>query len=315
MTRGIADGLETVDVTLPPGWASHGSFFAQYFLWQVIKRIAKRFQKRPCVLLSSPAYAPLAGKLRKDFSLISYTADDYRSYKGWGGNSVVEKELRIQTIADLAVFVSEALRNRAVKEFALSRKQTLVSANATEPRFSDRRALMPAELVGRPGPIVGILGGISDRLDLDVVARVASSPLIGTFLVAGPISEGLVDRFPVFRNKNVVISGYIPHSEMHRYAQAMDAALILYAKTDLNYFCSPMRLYDHLATGVPIFASESCNQINISDFANVIVRPSEMIPAELDLAIKTGLPLKSTSPDHYYWESRASQLLAAISSI
>ena len=203
-------------------------------------------------------------------------------------------------------------RDRAIAEFGLSPDDALVCPNATEHRFAQRDISLPAGLRDKAGPIVGMLGGLSERLDLDLIARVTASPSVGTFLVAGPADEGIVQRFPVFQSKKFVVTGHLPHSKMHEYALAMDIALIPYAKSQFNHFCSPMRLFDHLATGVPIFASEGCEQIEKSIFANLHVAPADEIVDLMELFLKQGLPPRRAAPDDCFWNNRADFLLKAL---
>lgn len=306
------DGLDVVQVTLPPGWASTTALIGQHILQRVIKRVATRFEAPPYVVLSSPAYAHLAPHLAESFPIVSYTADDYREYLGWGGDLVKYKEQRIHALADLSVFVSSALCDRAIAEFGLSRGRTLICPNATESRFAQHDLPMPEELKNQPGPIVGVLGGLSERLDLDLVAQIAAIPSIGTFLVVGPVPDGILVRYPVLRNSNVIITGSLPHSDMHRYALAMDAGLIPYARTQLNYCCSPMRLFDHLATGVPIFAVAGCHQIDNITFKNVVVAEGDAIVGQIELALRQGLGPRQPAPEGCLWDSRAKLFLDAI---
>src|SRR5438874_2110997 len=77
-------------------------------------------------------------------------------------------------------FVSEALRDRAVKEYAIDPARGSVSMNATGEEFlapvSDLeidRLLSRFRKLTRP--IAGVIGGISDRLDFDLIEKVAES--------------------------------------------------------------------------------------------------------------------------------------------
>lgn len=309
------DGLDVVEVTLPRGWASTTAFIGQRILHRVVKRVAAQLEGTPYVVLSSPAYAPIAASLAENFPIVSYTADDYRGYSGWGGDRVKENERRIHALASLSVFVSSALRDRAINEFGLMRARTLVCPNATEARFAQRDVPMPEELRDRPRPIVGVLGGLSERLDLDLVAQVAALPSVGTFLVAGPVDETILDLYPVLRNSSVVITGRLPHSDMHRYALTMDAGLIPYARTQLNYCCSPMRLFDHTVTGVSIFAAAGCHQIDNGTFDNVVVAEGHVIAGKLELALRQGLGMRQFAPEGYFWDDRAKLLIDALERI
>jgi len=260
----------------------------------------------------SPSYAPLAVLLAGRFPLISYTADDYRSYAGWGWSSILNRERALYRCSDLSFFVSETLRDRAVEEFGLDYNRTAVSPNATEPRFAERGSETPYALKGRTAPIVGVLGGLSDRLDLDALAQAVASPAIPTFLVAGPVSTDILRRYPIFCTEKVVISGHIPHEEMHLYAATMDVAVIPYERTELNRHCSPIRFYDHLATGVPIIALEGCDQIDRSVERGVTVVRREDFVSAIEAVIAKGLSSPRQPPPDCFWQSRARMAVTAI---
>ena len=310
----VSQGLKQVMINLPRGWASSSAFIGQRILHRHVRKEAHSMGGKPLIVLTSPVYAPLAERISGEFPIISYTSDDYRSYSGWGGNSVVTKERRINLLAELSVFVSETLRERAIREFGLGRARTLLSPNATERRFADHvPANILAGLAGRSRPVVGVLGALTNRLNIEVLAAVAASPKVGTFLVAGPASDDLLKQYEIFRSPKCIIAGQIDHSNMHLYAQALDVALIAYARTQLNYHCSPLRLYDHLATGVPIVALAGCHQIDHSryDAVQIVGDDQFLIKVEELLA---GPILKSYNPpSDCFWDARALVLREAFS--
>lgn len=302
----------TIRVTLPRGWASGVAFLWQRILARLIWRLASSMPSPPVVVLTSPAYAPLAKLLEGRCPIVSYTADDYRSYEGWGGSAIVAKEQAIYERSALSLFVSEALRDRATQQFGLQPERTAISPNATEPRFAYRARDRLLVFDGRAAPIVGILGGLSDRLDLEAIASAISCPAIGTFLVAGPVDQDILARYPAFGNDKVLITGRLPHSEMHLYAAAMDLAIIPYARSNLNYYCSPMRLYDHLAAGAPIIALEGCDQIDKSAHPSVNIVRREDLVTTIETAISCGLGPRHEAPPDCFWQSRVKRAVAAI---
>ncbi|MEM7766162.1 MAG: hypothetical protein AAF253_01580 [Pseudomonadota bacterium] len=298
-----------VSVGLPPGWASRTAGISQALLARRVEAPAKRFGGA-VIILSSPAYAPLAERLSGRFPIVSYLADDYRSYTGWTDSA--RREKRLMDRATMRVFVSEALRARAVAEHGYPRETTFVSPNATERRFGPEGAgaERPVGLETLPRPILGVLGGVSTRLDLETIGRIAALPTVGTLLVAGPVDQALLDEQPWLRGPGVHITGRLPHDEMHRYAHAMDAALIPYAETPLNFHCSPMRLYDHLATGVPIYALPACGQIRSAPADGIVVGNADQLVAEISRELSVLRYHRQTA--EYLWISRAEGLVGAL---
>lgn len=305
-------GAMMFKATLPRGWASSTSFLGQRILAWILARNADGWFTPPVVILTSPVYAPLLQMLPDNVPIVSYTSDDYRSYEGWGGIHVVQKEREICRRSVLSVFVSETLRQRAIEEFDLDRKRTLVSPNATERRFAERGYSRPTVLEGRATPVVGVLGALSSRLDLEALAGVVASPAVATFLVAGPADPKALKRYPVFCSEKVIITGNVPHEEMHLFASAIDVALIPYARSELNLHCSPMRLYDHLASGVPIVALEGCDQIDRCASPSLSVVQCGKFSAAVEKVISSGLNARNEVVPDLFWHSRAELIVAAI---
>lgn len=295
---------------LPRGWASSLARPAQALMARRIRRAA-RLLHDPVVILPSPAYAPLSSYLR-DMSLVYYGADDYGSYAGWP--RALDRERALLMRCDLGVFVSDSLAERAVAELGLPRERAFVSPNATERRFADSATPIPGAVRTLPRPIVGVLGALSARLDLVVLESVAVLPELGTLLIAGPLAPGL-ERLEWLSGPKVHVTGLLPHSEMHAYARAIDAALIPYGPGPLNYHCSPMRLWDHLATGVPIFALDTCDQIVRQGGERVNVMSASDLPQRIADVLKNSMPKRKKSPDDIFWGARAEKILSRMKTI
>ncbi|MEJ6012152.1 hypothetical protein [Novosphingobium aquae] len=298
-----------VSISLPRGWASSTAFIGQSFLHRFIRRAAEACDAKPVLFLTSPAYAPLASRIFGELPIVSYTADDYRSYVGWGGTAIAGKERQIHQRSELSVFVSDTLRERAVREFGIDPARTFVSPNATERHFAakDRYEPLPI-LAGRPRPLVGVLGALTERLNLASLAEVVSNETVGTFLVAGPASASVLEQYPVFRSAKVVVAGQIDHSRMHEYAKALDLAIIPYARNELNWHCSPMRLYDHLASGVPIISIRGCDQVDRCNHEGVHIVDESGLKAKVEELVARGLQRSDTSPPECFWDQRAKAL-------
>ena len=161
-------------------------------------------------------------------------------------------------------FVSEALRDRAVKEYAIDPARGSVSMNATDEEFlapvSDLeidRLLSRFSKLTRP--IAGVIGGINDRLDFDLIGKVAESDAVGSVLLVGRIAAGFQDaRLDILRrNPKCVFTGEQTRDALRVCLQAV----IPFRSCNFNAMCSPMRLFDHLAAGRPIVATNACPQV------------------------------------------------------
>jgi glycosyltransferase involved in cell wall biosynthesis len=318
-TRRHAGEAIFVSATLLRGWSSKTAFLGQRQLAAMIVRAARGLGGSPAVILTSPKYRLLARLLAGRFPLVCYCADDYREYEGWDGRRMAEAEAEIAGRVQLSVFVSVALRERALKEHGISERAALTSPNATEPRFlaSRPRAASGGMPFPMKRPVLGVLGGLTRRLDLALVRRAAEIDTVGTLLIAGYADEDVRRQEGwISGNPKVHVTGLLPHDVMHRYARAMDAALIPYRPTAFNRFCSPMRLYDHLASGVPIIATDACDQINRLGVDTLAVAPAPELPEIARAVLRNPPPDESRRPTEVpgglLWSDRAERLAAAI---
>jgi hypothetical protein len=135
-------------------------------------------------------------------------------------------------------------------------------------------------------PVAGVIGGINERLDFDLLLKVADLADVGTLLLVGPVAKpndpGVV---ALLRHPRVLAVGNQPHESLPAWQQALDVALIPYRESEFNRFCSPLRLFDHLAAARPIVATAACPQIG--EFANWVAIAND--PFEFLEAVNSAL--------------------------
>lgn len=273
-------------VTLPPGWAGATAVVAMPLLRYRLHQTARaRGTPLQAIVLTTPHYLELARREAGQNAIIYYCSDDYRSYDQWDAARMERDEATLCRLATLSIFVSEALRQRAVTEYGLDVTKTRVSPNATEPRFASIPQ-PPKSLAELPRPIFGTAGMISNRIDLAFLNAVAADPRVGSLALIGPVDLELegdptLDRLRT--NSKVHFFGAQMHADMPSFMAAFDVAVIPYAATRFNYFCSPMRLYDHLAIGQPIIATTHCDQIAGRD--DVLTGGISEIPSLISAAL------------------------------
>ena len=180
------DGAMTVlPAMLPPGWASRTAWVGQRLLWRRIHRHARSIDREiNALVVTSPHYLPLLDLIPPDLKTIYYASDDYHSYEGW--DHVLDQERTLMDRVDHAFFVSEGLMERACDAYGIPAHKASVSMNATEARFcqTDDRypAAPPCGELQRP--IAGVVGGINDRLDFELLLKCADMERLGTLPVS-----------------------------------------------------------------------------------------------------------------------------------
>jgi hypothetical protein len=118
-----------------------------------------------------------------------------------------------------------------------------------------RRALdpstpIPADVAGLKRPIVGVVGGLDNRIDTVLLRRVAQAYPDSSIVLVGP------DGLPTDQNTaalkampNVVFVGKKPLDALPGYVKALDVALIPYELREDTLPIYPLKLHEYLAGG------------------------------------------------------------------
>ena len=306
--------LRRLPIMLPPGWASSTAAVSQRFLSLRILLAAGSPRTRVCVVLTSPAYVVLARVLKGKACLIYYCADDYRSYVNWGGSRVAELESELVQICEHSFFVSDALRERAISEYGLRPERTSTSMNATETRFLDEDwENSPISTTG--GATVGVIGWVNERIDISLLEKICTLEEVRSLILVGPIAPSVqAEADKLRKNPKCRIQGLVAHDQLHNWTRQFDIAVIPFSTVPLNHYCSPMRLFDHMASGVPIIATPACDQIKRFDDAVTIASGDAFVEAVRQKALgaqRVRANVEKVAQDHL-WDHRAGAIASVI---
>ena len=106
-----------------------------------------------------------------------------------------------------------------------------------------------------PKPRIGYSGTINDRLDYEILERIAGAhPEWSLIFVGDPypwtMDTPLLKRLTTY--PNVYFPGKFPFVEMPAILKGMDVCLLPYITDERGRFRSPLKLYEYLATGKPV---------------------------------------------------------------
>jgi len=117
-------------------------------------------------------------------------------------------------------------------------------------------AAPPAGIAALPHPRIGLVGTIDDRVDVGLLVHCAEALPEATFVLVGPVKHHRVDVSPLERLPNVHLLSPRPHSEVPAIVAALDVCLIPYRINPYTEGLSPIKLYECLAMGQPIVATD-----------------------------------------------------------
>ena len=137
-------------------------------------------------------------------------------------------------------------------------------------RAARQQLAMPRELVGLKPPIVGYVGGIDFRIDFHLYHDLVKQHPDWTFVLIGPHSGVSPTIFQnIIGRNNVHWFGPKPFEDIPAYLQRFDVAIIPFVTNAATNTMSPIKLYEYLAAGKPVVATELAEVKLFSDVVSV----------------------------------------------
>ena len=207
-----------------------------------------------CVLGSSTEVLLFGtcGELRR----VHWAQDDFLGNPeliGSTTNRVARGEARIAGLVDLVVaanpLVADKWRQRGVPT-------ELVPFGCDDEHFAATDQVAPAADVKLPGPVVGFVGHIGERIDLDLLDAIARR---GTsLLLVGPRHPRLAaDALsPLLSRPNVQWVGGRDFDELPSYLAAIDVGVVPYLDTPFNRASFPLKQLEYLAAGLGVVSTD-----------------------------------------------------------
>jgi UDP-galactopyranose mutase len=113
--------------------------------------------------------------------------------------------------------------------------------------------LEPQDQAELPGPRLGFYGVVDERMDLDLLARLADARPQWSIVIVGPVVKISEDDLP--RRPNLHYLGGKTYAELPNYLRGWDVALMPFAINEATRFISPTKTPEYLAAGCPVVST------------------------------------------------------------
>lgn len=141
---------------------------------------------------------------------------------------------------------------------------------------------LPPDMNGIAKPVVGYFGVIDERIDLELLHRVALLRPECNFVMVGPLAKIGEDDLP--REKNIHYLGMKPYKMLPNYIAAFDVAMMPFALNDATRFISPTKTLEYMAAGKPILSTAIRDVVrDYSHCIKIIETPEEFSRATDEL--------------------------------
>ena len=115
----------------------------------------------------------------------------------------------------------------------------------------------PPEIAGLTRPRIGYAGALAEWIDLELLAATARAFPEATLVLVGPAVGPGVRPAEFFAGvPNVHWLGSKPHEDLPHWVAEMDVCLIPFRLTPLTRGVNPNKLYEYLALGKPVVATD-----------------------------------------------------------
>ena len=294
----------------------------------ILERTLRRLGfTRPVLWLVRPGCWDVLGKLGEK-AVLYQIVDDYLSYPGVTPRARERLEREERVIADHADLVVVTAETLLAAKRGLHANIILVPNGVDEGTLEEGRRAggdVPRELVEARRPVFGYLGGITEKLDLELLEKIARSleeSSTGTLALVGPVNvasadaQGRIERLRA--SPAVLFTGKKEAREVPAFLRGFDVGLIPYAPGEQSRAIDPLKLYEYLAFGLPVVAADIPSMrphaavVRIAaDHATFLARLGE---AALERDGALAARRRAIAAENG-WERRADQISSALESV
>ena len=175
---------------------------------------------------------------------------------------------------------------------------------------------VPREVGALPHPVIGYVGVIDFRLDVDLIEYLARQRPQWSFAIVGPMKGDTDAGKRLGALPNIHFLGRQPLDDLPKFVKGMDVCLIPYVLNDYTHHIFPLKLYEYMAAGKPIVASDMEEMRPYAGDEMTIARSQPEFLGAIEDALATDSRSRAASRQeaarHQSWDDRVEQVSGII---
>ncbi|MBA4143799.1 MAG: NAD(P)-binding protein [Nitrosospira sp.] len=270
--------------------AAHGFHDEQLPHLIKLMRQFMELEEKYMVWFYTPMALPLLQEL--DPSLVVYDCmDELAAFKN-PPKQMLQRESALLKIADL-VFTGGPSLYRAKRERHPSVHCFPSSVDLVHfEQARDRSNMHPAH-ENIPGPRLGYYGVIDERIDMELIAKLADAHPQWQIVLVGPVVKIDPDTLP--RRHNIHYLGQQPYEALPHFLAGWNACLLPFALNESTRFISPTKTLEYMAAELPIVSTAISDVVELyGDVVAIAESPQGFIKACEDALLTTPEEHKQT---------------------
>jgi UDP-galactopyranose mutase len=171
----------------------------------------------------------------------------------------------------------------------------------------------PPDLATLPHPILGYFGVIDERMDLDLLAYLATAHPEWNIALLGPVRK--IDPAELPQAPNLHYLGIKDYQALPAYLAHFDVALVPFAINEATHYLSPTKTLEYLAAHKPVVSTPIPDIVELyGDYVRIGSTPDEFLTqVELALAETSIQKAKRCMEEEellarYHWDTIANQM-------
>lgn len=125
---------------------------------------------------------------------------------------------------------------------------------------------IPADVAKLEGPVLGFFGVVDERMDYDLVAKVADAHPEWNIVIVGPMAK--VEEADLPKRPNIHWMGGRDYAQLPSYTKSFDVCLMPFARNEATEYINPTKALEYMATAKPIVSTAVPDVV--SNFASVV---------------------------------------------
>ncbi len=179
--------------------------------------------------------------------------------------------------------------------------------------YNQKFTLINRDIADISKPIIGYIGVIQDRVDLKLLEYLAKENPSKSIVLVGPVwNEQDEAKKSLDAYENVYFLGYKAYQEAPMYIQQFDIGMIPHTKAEFSSSTNPMKMYEYLACGKPVVATQDAGTENVENMIAIAGSYSEFNNQINELLKNDSKELQQQRQDYvkkYSWISTVDKMM------